>query len=275
MIDIKQKKDKIISFLESVGPSLPIRIAKVIEMEPVFTSAILSELYNERRIKMSNMKIGSSQLYFLPGQEQNLEEHTDNLKPLEKEAYLKLKDKKILKDEEEEPAIRVALRNLKDFAESIYEKDTLVWKYKFLKEEVKGPVKKLKETNEEGETEVEGKKLEEKADIFDKEEKESDFTSEIKEFLNKKEIRIAEEIQSNKKELISLVNIKTPIGEMKFLLIAKNKRSTNKEEINASIQRANYYKMPCLMILKKEASKTIKNYLKENNLIKIISTEEP
>lgn len=266
MIDIKEKKEKIISFLESSGPSLPVRIAKVIEMEPVFASAILSELYNERKIKMSNMKVGASQLYFLPGQEQSLEEHTDNLKPIEKEAYLKLKDEKTLKDEDEEPAIRVALRNLKDFAEHYSHDDKLIWKYKFSKEGKIEEIKEPKKTEE---------KIEEiKVKIFDAEEK-SEFTSEIKEFLNKKEIKIIEEIQSNKKEFISIVNIKTPIGEIKFLLIAKNKKSTNKEEINAAVQRANYYKMPCLMILQKEISKTIKNYLKENNLIKIISTEEP
>lgn len=274
MIDIKQKKDKIISFLESNGPSLPIRIAKVIEMEPVFASAILSELYNERRIKMSNMKIGSSPLYFLPGQEQNLEEHIDNLKPAEKEAYLKLKDKKILKDEEEEPSIRVALRNLKDFAEPYYKEDKLIWKYKFFKEDIEKPEKKIEKEKEE-KTEGKIEKLKEDIKIFDTKEKEPEFISEIKEFLNKKGIKIIEEIQGNKKEFIAKVNTKTSIGDINFLLIAKNKKSTNKEEINASIQRASYYKMPCLIILKKEVSKTIKNYLKENNLIKIISIEEP
>jgi hypothetical protein len=272
MIDVKQKKDKIISFLESNGPSLPIRIAKVIEMEPVFASAILSELYNERRIKMSNMKIGSSPLYFLPGQEQNLEEHTDNLKPTEKEAYLKLKEKKILKDEDKKPTIRVALRNLKDFAESSYNKDKLIWKYKFFKEEIKQEKEKIEEVKDE-KKKIE--KVKEKVEIFNTKEKESEFISEIKEFLNKKEIKIIEEIQGNRKEFIAKINIKTFIGDMEFLLIAKNKKSTNKEEINASAQRASYYKMPCLIILRKEASKTIKNYLKENNLIKIISIEKP
>ncbi|MFA5061002.1 MAG: hypothetical protein WC494_01650 [Candidatus Pacearchaeota archaeon] len=268
MIDIKEKKGKIISFLESNGPSLPVRIAKVIEMEPVFASAILSELYNERRIKMSFIKVGSSRLYFLPGQEQKLEEHTENLKPVEKEAYLKIKDKKILKDEDEEPAVRVALRNLKDFAESSYENNALIWKYKFFKEETKEPKKKIEEVKK-------PRKIEEKIEIFDSEKKESEFSSEIKQFLDKKEIGIIEEIQSNKKELIAKVSVKTSIGEVNFLLIAKNKKSTNKEEINTYAQRAGYYKMPCLIILKKEASKTIKNYLKENNLIKIISIEEP
>ena len=40
MIDIQEKKNKIISFLKTTGPSLPVRIAKAIERDPVFASAI-------------------------------------------------------------------------------------------------------------------------------------------------------------------------------------------------------------------------------------------
>ncbi len=273
MINIEEKKEKIISFLESSGPLLPVRIAKVIEMEPMFASAILSELFSEKRIKMSNMKVGSSQLYFLPGQEQKLEEHTDNLNSIEKEAYLKLKEKGILEDKKEEPAIRVALRNLKDFAISFYQSEKLMWKYTFLNDEEvenllnpKKETKIFKEHKKETKEEVE-EKLE---DIFGRKTK-SEFFKEVEEFLDKKSIKIIEEIQENKKEVVSKVNLKTSIGDINFLLIAKNKKTINKDEINTAVQRANYYKMPCLLIIKKEASRTIQNYIKGNNLIKINS----
>jgi len=49
MIDVQEKKNKIISFLKVSGPSLPVRIAKVIEMDPVFASAISSELLNSKQ----------------------------------------------------------------------------------------------------------------------------------------------------------------------------------------------------------------------------------
>ena len=68
MIDINEVKEKIISFLKSSGPSLPVRISKTIDMDPVFASAILSELLNTKQVKMSHLKEGSSSLYFLPGQ---------------------------------------------------------------------------------------------------------------------------------------------------------------------------------------------------------------
>ncbi len=134
MIDIQEKKNKIISFLKISGPSLPVRIAKTIEMDPIFASAILSELLDSKQIKTSHLKIGASPLYLLPSQEQMLENHTENLKPLEKEAFLKLKENKTLIDENEEPPIRVALRNIKDFAIPFKSQDKIMWEYAFAKE---------------------------------------------------------------------------------------------------------------------------------------------
>ena len=72
MIDVKEKKEKILSFIEKNGPSLPVQIAREIKMDPVFASAILSELLNSKRLKLSNLRVGSSALYLIPGQEEKL-----------------------------------------------------------------------------------------------------------------------------------------------------------------------------------------------------------
>ena len=117
------------------GPSLPVRIAKAIDMDPVFASAILSELLSANQIKMSNLKIGASSLYLLPGQEQKLEGHTENLKSIENDAYIKLREKKLLDDEKETPVIRVALRSIKDFAIPFKFEEKIMWKYAFTPDE--------------------------------------------------------------------------------------------------------------------------------------------
>ena len=131
MINVEEKKEKILSYLETNGPSLPVRVAKAIEMEPVFASAILSELLSTKKIKLSSMKIGASPLYLVPVIENHLEDHTENLKSIEKDAYLKLKKEKVLIDDEQEPAMRVALRNIKDFAKAFKFNDKIYWKYMF------------------------------------------------------------------------------------------------------------------------------------------------
>jgi hypothetical protein len=129
MINVPEVKDKITEFLNNSGPSLPIPIAKYTGLSTMFASAILSEMLNERRIKISNLRVGSSPLYFLPGQEQKLENFCDNLRGFEKEAYLKLKENQVIMDEEQEPAIRVALRHIKDFAFSFQKNEKLFWRY--------------------------------------------------------------------------------------------------------------------------------------------------
>ncbi|MBS3087134.1 hypothetical protein J4226_00910 [Candidatus Pacearchaeota archaeon] len=135
MIDVQEKKRKIIEFLKSNGPSLPIHVARIIQMEPIFASAILSELLGTKQIKTSNIRVGASPLYLLPGQEELLEAKTENLKSIERETQEKLKSKTILIDEEEEPATRIALRNIKDFAIPFKFKDKIVWKYAFTPQE--------------------------------------------------------------------------------------------------------------------------------------------
>ena len=98
-------------------------------MSILFTSAFLSELLAEKRIKISNMKVGSSPLHFISGQETRLENFSQHLKSREKDAYELLREKKFLKDSEQEPAIRVALRAIKDFAISFKKNNVIIWRY--------------------------------------------------------------------------------------------------------------------------------------------------
>ncbi len=134
-VNLLSIKQKILDFLNERGPSLPINLTKITGMNLTFTSAILSELLAERKIKISNLKIGSSPLYYLEGQEEKLENFLDNIKSVEKDAFLRLKQNRILEDEKQEPAIRVALRSIKDFAIPMKVGEKLYWKYHLLSNE--------------------------------------------------------------------------------------------------------------------------------------------
>ena len=123
--DTTELKEKIISIIKTRGPSLPAHISSQIGMSILFTSAFLSELLSEKKLKISDMKVGSSPLYFIPGQENMLENFSSSLKSKEKDAFMLLKDKKFLKDSAQEPAIRVALRAIKDFAIPIQKNNEL------------------------------------------------------------------------------------------------------------------------------------------------------
>lgn len=134
----QETKDRIVHLIKTRGPSLPVQIAKALNIQPLFASAFLSELYNEGRVLISHLRVGSSPLYLISGQEANLEKFTQYLNNKEREAFLHLQKNKLLSDEEQLPAIRVALRAVQDFAipvklktqsQNPNEPPKLFWKY--------------------------------------------------------------------------------------------------------------------------------------------------
>ena len=108
--------ERILAIVKEKGPILPVQIAKEINDNILMASARLSELLSAKQIKISNLKVGGSPLYYFTGQESKLQNFTDNLHGKPKDAYNLLKQDKILRDSAQEPAIRVALREIKDFA---------------------------------------------------------------------------------------------------------------------------------------------------------------
>ncbi len=110
------QKERIYSLIKMKGPSLPVQIARGIGVSPLFAGAFLSELYADKKIKISNMRVGSSPLYYIEGQESMLESFVEHLNIREKEAFYLLKKVGVLDDDTQTPVIRVALREIKDFA---------------------------------------------------------------------------------------------------------------------------------------------------------------
>lgn len=133
MQKLLRDKELILSSINSKGPSLPVHVAGAANLSILFASAFLSELYAEGKVKMSHMKVGSSSLYFTLGQEAQLENFVEYLNPKEKEAFYLLKKEKVLFDNTQTPAIRVALRAIKDFAIPVNVKvdnePKIFWKY--------------------------------------------------------------------------------------------------------------------------------------------------
>ena len=129
MLRANETHEKIINLLRIIGPSLPIQLSKQIGMSSLFISAFLSELTNEKKIKTSSLKVGGSPLYYLEGQEEQLEKFYAHLHPKEAETFLLLKKEGILKDEEQEPATRVALRSIRDFAIGFKQGEEIFWRY--------------------------------------------------------------------------------------------------------------------------------------------------
>lgn len=188
-------KNYIVDYISRNGPSLPSSLASKIGKPLLITNAILSQLVEEGLLKATFLKIGSSSLYYVSGQEPALEKFLSYLKDKEKEAIELLKSSRLLEHEKLEPAIRVALSNLKDFAKPIKIAfdggERIFWKYYLVgDEELNTLIKNFKEKEKERkEGEKEEKEIARAEEKIEKAEK-----------IEKGEIEITKEKEEKEKE---------------------------------------------------------------------------
>jgi len=278
--DTSEIKEKIISILRKNGPGLPVHIAREIELSILFTSAFLSELASEKRIKISYMKVGNSPVYYLPEQKSLLEKFSHYLKSKEKEAFILLKEKKFLRDSEQDPAIRVALREVKDFAIPFRNEGEIIWRFfsspeeEFVKEkkpliqEIKEIKTKIKE-EEKTRPSVAELESEKTLDIFDASkkrkkiqkrkkiskisQKEENFFNKIKEFLAEKLLELLDIISFSKNQII--LRIKDNEGEK--IMIAYNKKRINDDDIIKAARKSSEFNLPYIIVSPGEPLKKI------------------
>lgn len=174
-------KEKAVEIVRGRGPLLPVQITKELGINIMFASALLSELVDNGTIKISHTKIGGSPVYFVSGQEGKLQALRDKLNDKQQKAFDMLKQSKILRDSEIDPVIRVALRDIKDFAHPLRvtsgSLQEIFWKWYLIPDSEAEPIVKEKMSalekceqkekpkavdDELGQIESELKKLEEK-----------------------------------------------------------------------------------------------------------------
>ncbi|MBS3089975.1 hypothetical protein J4461_03820 [Candidatus Pacearchaeota archaeon] len=303
MYTLNRTKEQILSFIKSNGPSLPVHIARDIRANSLFTAAFLSELYNEGKIRMSNMKIGSSSLYYLPDQHSLLEKFAVHLNQREKEALALLQKEKVLEDSSLEPVIRVAIRSIKDFAVPFSVNSVLLWKhFSLTEEEAKRhfnsknlPHSPIKEEKTEGintrvhvhtadvieeivpQQKIKREQIQKKEPLKRVElslsfssptvQKQqvppSPFLTQLKEILIKKNIEMIELLSDNKKDIRAKVSLNTPLGMQSYFLVAKNKKRLKADELIEALKEAHSQKMPALVMAPGDIEKKARDILSE------------
>ncbi len=109
-------QEKVIEIVRMKGPVIPGQVAKIVGTNILFASAALSELVDSKKLFLTSTKVGSTPVYYAEGQESRLQELYEYLNEKDQKAFDLLKEKRILRDDELEPLMRVAMRNIKDFA---------------------------------------------------------------------------------------------------------------------------------------------------------------
>ncbi len=301
MQDVNRIKERIIAIISEKGPSLPVQIARMINVAPMFSSVFLSELYEDSKLRMSHLKVGSSSLFFIPGQEPQLENFTEYLNQREKEAFFLLKKNSVLDDELQTPVTRVALRAIKDFALPfkivVDNKEKIFWKFFTLPEEelrikmnhIINPLLPLPKTEPKEivsksqadapvptapastlqEASEDNSIAKEKSKPKQKKPSPSEFSENLKEYLAAKDVEIIESILEKKKEFTAKVRIDTLFGKQEYYLIAKDKKKITETDLTLALQKAQSEKMPALILSPGEIDKKAQNYAKDwRNLIK-------
>ncbi len=282
--NIPEKKEKIIEYIKKNGPSLPSAVSSSINLSLLFTSALLSEMYREGRIRMSHLKIGGSPLYLLQGQEPQLDRFTKHLEKKEQEALALLKKELVLEDEKIEPSHRVAFRNIRDFAIlmkiNLQGNEKIFWRLhnlpreeveKKLKEimgigkgrkevKVKKPKIKISKTEREIEkTKKIGIKIERKSA---RKKKKEETESAIRDYLSANNLQLIKEIKYG--DIFGIVISSTQLGRLRFLVITKNKKRINDADLTLALDAGQKNKTPVLLLTPGKLTKKAEKYAEEN-----------
>lgn len=129
--------EKVLQLIRQAGPVVPSQISKEIGTDILLASAVLSDLASQKKVRISSVKFGGSPLYYLDGQEDKLQKYAEKLQEKEQKVFQFLKEQKVLRDSNLDPASRYAIRQIKDFAKPLevtaYGNKEIFWKWYLLK----------------------------------------------------------------------------------------------------------------------------------------------
>jgi len=218
-------QDDIVAIIRRYGPLIPSKLAKQIGTDILIASAHLANVVDNKKALISNVKVGGSPVYYLEGQEAKLQDYISNLNDKDQKTFNLLKEKKILRDDTQDPLTRVSLRTIKDFAIPLQvtknNEKFLFWKWylisnkeaeDMIKEEleikepkpieVKKPEEKIEEKKIDHQYVEEKKKIEEEKKKIEEERKKfQEEKQKLKKQLELERQTMLKEAESKKKEI--------------------------------------------------------------------------
>ena len=287
-----ETRERIVEIVKAKGPVLPVQISKEIGTDILMASAHLAELTASSRLKISTIKVGGSPLYYLPGQEPMLQKFTGNMNDKEKKAFDSLSQQKILRDSEQEPVIRVALREIKDFAVPLNvthdNSKEVFWKWyltpndeaeKIIKRKLdileKPAEKKIEEKIQAVQKQPIKEKTEQKPEQIQKQivksdpikedgkepkkykprEREDSFLKDIIKFFEKNKINVvSSEVIKKNSEIEFLVEIPSVVGNLQYYCKARNKKKINDSDLSQAYVKGQLRRLPVIVLSTGELS---------------------
>jgi hypothetical protein len=281
-----EMRDRVLTIVRSKGPVTPTQIARGTESDTIMASAVLSELVSEGQIRITYFKVGSSSLYYAPGQEARLENFMSSLNEKDRRTVNLLKQKKVLKDADQQPLVRVSLRNIRDFATPITvtrgDKKEVFWKWYLLSADETQRLIKDQLGIKEPEKPTEPKKVPEKQaqPKSDREKKEgpykkehtpqpkpapkdviTPFSERVSDYFRKNDIVVQQKEVVRKNDMDFIVQLPSAVGVLTYYCKARDKKKINDGDLAAAYVKGENKKLPILFLTTGDLTKKAKDML--------------
>jgi hypothetical protein len=289
-------RSEALNVVRSKGPLQPSQIATTVNTNILFASAILSELVDNKKVKITYIKRGGSPFYYMDGQEEKLMDLAQYLSGKMKEAYDLLSEKLIIQDSTAEPWQRVALRDLKDYAVPVHVNykgmQETFWKwYLTSNDEAKSIIKELFSEKNEIKSETEEKVEEPTKEIVKENLVEEKITKEVVQetLVKKKPVEVNNNINlienyfsSNEMYIISqnmirkgrelnfVIDFPSRIGKLRYFVKYKNKKNITDKDLFDALNEGMEKGFPVLFLSEGELNKKAQKYMDENISGKLI-----
>ena len=290
---------KVLDALKELGPSLPLQIKKQIGMgDTIVIGAKLSTLTAKKEVKYTKLKRGGSPFYYLPGQEEKLQDFYENLNEKDQKTFLLLKDKKVIQESKVDPLTRVSLSNIPDFSKKLLinhkGEKIIFWKYyltsdekalelirAILKPNISNGITQVKSlsTNNTSEQKFleESKEVQEKSFASIKKETQqiiqntnyekdgSEFETKLLDFLKQKNILLKNIVSIRKNSEYDLnVELTLEIGKIEFYVKAKNKKKSNEGDLSVAYLESLKRRIPCIYLTSGEVTNKLRETISKD-----------
>jgi hypothetical protein len=121
-------KEKILEVVRQ-GPTVPSKIVKIVGGDTMLIGAMLSGMIGAGEVKISTLKMGGSPVYYIPGQEEKLEDFIQYLNEKDQRTVRDLKEARVIQDSKQDPLIRFSLKTIKDFAKQFEIRGQMFYRY--------------------------------------------------------------------------------------------------------------------------------------------------
>jgi hypothetical protein len=129
-------KEDVLAAIEKIGPAQPIDVRKELRQgDSVLIGALMSEFVAEGKLRITATRRGGSPFYYDPTKPERLEVIRQWLNEKDRRTIAMLKEQKVMREDSQDPLVRVGLKNTPDFSMRMEADGVTYWRYFLIPED--------------------------------------------------------------------------------------------------------------------------------------------